>query len=161
MTLLDRVMSKVAVGDDVNCWEWLGSKQPSGYGQITDWTTGKQRTLYAHHVVYEEFHGPRTPGHHIHHTCGNPGCVSPFHLEELTVEDHQKVSPDSHANKTHCPQGHPYDEENTYVKPSTGARECRTCARERMRRRRRPVRDEESGCSRTGGPQSELEKESD
>lgn len=36
--------------------------------------------------------------------------------------------------RTHCPRGHPYDEENTYVIPSSGGRVCRTCARERQRR---------------------------
>lgn len=37
--------------------------------------------------------------------------------------------------KTHCPAGHPYDEENTYVK--NGSRNCRSCHRrdERIRMR--------------------------
>lgn len=34
--------------------------------------------------------------------------------------------------KTHCPQGHPYDEENTYV-AQRGDRQCRICRRERDR----------------------------
>lgn len=37
--------------------------------------------------------------------------------------DHQRA-------KTHCPNGHPYDEENTIVFPSDGRRRCRTCRRE-------------------------------
>jgi len=37
--------------------------------------------------------------------------------------------------RTHCPQGHPYDEENTYVSPA-GARMCRTCHRDRTRETR-------------------------
>jgi hypothetical protein len=33
--------------------------------------------------------------------------------------------------KMHCPQGHPYDEANTYRKPSSpNSRQCRTCARQ-------------------------------
>lgn len=36
--------------------------------------------------------------------------------------------------KTHCPQGHLYDEENTYL--NNGSKQCRTCRRERMRLRR-------------------------
>lgn len=45
--------------------------------------------------------------------------------------------------KTHCPQGHPYDEENTYTNGS--GRHCRKCDRQSHRyskydRRRKPVR---------------------
>jgi len=40
----------------------------------------------------------------------------------------------ANAEKTHCPQGHPYDEANTYRKPR-GDRECRICRRERERAR--------------------------
>ena len=36
------------------------------------------------------------------------------------------------ADKTHCPKGHPYDDENTYVNPNTGSRSCKTCKRERL-----------------------------
>lgn len=35
--------------------------------------------------------------------------------------------------KTHCPHGHEYTPENTYVQPVTGGRTCRTCKREANR----------------------------
>lgn len=38
------------------------------------------------------------------------------------------------AGKTHCPAGHPYDDENTYRSPQ-GRRVCRACRREKARRR--------------------------
>lgn len=37
------------------------------------------------------------------------------------------------ASKTHCPSGHEYSEDNTYV--FDGKRQCRACARERSRER--------------------------
>lgn len=37
-----------------------------------------------------------------------------------------------HDAPTHCPQGHEYDEANTYV-TKIGHRKCRTCRREKMR----------------------------
>lgn len=40
---------------------------------------------------------------------------------------------------THCVHGHPYDEENTRI-DSRGRQNCRTCARENMRRRREAQR---------------------
>lgn len=43
------------------------------------------------------------------------------------------------AQKTHCKHGHPFDEENTYIVPSTGHRNCRTCHIERERKRRARV----------------------
>lgn len=36
---------------------------------------------------------------------------------------------ESNAAKTECPNGHPYDDENTYVRPGDGARLCRECSR--------------------------------
>lgn len=41
----------------------------------------------------------------------------------------------ANARKTHCPQGHPYDEENTYV-TKTGVRQCKTCRKQRARENR-------------------------
>ena len=37
--------------------------------------------------------------------------------------------------RTHCPQGHPYDKENTYVAPGSSKRQCRTCIRDRARKK--------------------------
>jgi len=37
----------------------------------------------------------------------------------------------ANARKTHCPQGHEYTEENTYVSPD-GVRQCRTCRKVRV-----------------------------
>lgn len=37
--------------------------------------------------------------------------------------------------KTHCAKGHPFSPENTWVSPSTGWRDCKTCRREIGRRR--------------------------
>lgn len=38
------------------------------------------------------------------------------------------LNPVPHGERTHCPQGHPYDEENTRYTP-TGGRQCRECRR--------------------------------
>lgn len=39
------------------------------------------------------------------------------------------------AERTHCPEGHPYDEANTYIAPKTGHRQCRTCRKANGARR--------------------------
>jgi hypothetical protein len=43
------------------------------------------------------------------------------------------------AAKTHCPQGHPYDETNTYI-DTDGGRRCRECARAGAAERNRRYR---------------------
>lgn len=44
--------------------------------------------------------------------------------------DKREHGTDHNVVKTHCPKGHPYNEENTYVLPSRpGARYCRACHR--------------------------------
>jgi Transcription factor WhiB len=48
-----------------------------------------------------------------------------------------------HADKTHCPYGHPYNAANTYYTP-TGERRCRIC-RARIARARRRARGVSGG----------------
>jgi hypothetical protein len=64
-------------------------------------------------------------------------------LRLITHREHllrnPKTIPAINAAKTHCPEGHEYNEENTYI-TKKGKRNCRTCNRERNRelyRRRR------------------------
>lgn len=55
-----------------------------------------------------------------------------------------------HAEKTHCPQGHPYDEANTYVHGTS--RYCRECTNRKGReyRARKRQRVVISTCSAQG-----------
>lgn len=62
------------------------------------------------------------------------GCSGSAVLKrlELAGEPRREAFQDFNARKTHCPQGHPYDEENTY-RPPSGGRRCKTCHRDAMR----------------------------
>jgi len=67
------------------CWPWTGANNgPLGYGVA--WTpTGKE---YAHRASYEFYVGPIPDGHVLDHTCRNPPCINPTHLEPvLQVEN--------------------------------------------------------------------------
>lgn len=73
--------------------------------------------------------------------CGELNCVRPDHLEALTRYEYTRVNgrlgfgAKHQLAKTHCPIGHEYSPENTYIN-SKGHRNCRACARDSSKRRR-------------------------
>lgn len=146
-----RFLSKVDRGGPIphrrpelgRCWLWTAYSLPSGYGTFNAWA---RRGLLAHRVSYEIFVGPIPDGFQVDHLCVNPRCVNPVHLEAVTgLENNRRSNSISarHARKSHCKNGHPFDEANTRVS-KRGGRECRTCHRERAREARRMRREAEA-----------------
>ncbi len=112
------------------CWNWLGSKDTKGYGKIN--SGGRfGHPLFAHRVSWELVNGSIPDGLEIDHKCRNRGCVNPDHLEVVTHQENLARS--VRYAPTHCPQGHKYTEENTYV--YKGRRNCRECRRQGYRKR--------------------------
>lgn len=125
----DRFVTKVAVADG-GCWIWTAACT-KGYGQFK--VNGRQ--FSAHRVAYEALVGPIPEGLVIDHLCRQTRCVNPAHMEVVTVAENTRRG-DAGANertKTHCPQGHPYDENNTYLYRGKWRR-CRICSRADTRR---------------------------
>lgn len=116
-----RFVSYVRIGRN-NCWNWQNHLDPNGYGRFV--LDDKNRA--AHRVSYEFFVGPIPNGLHIDHLCDNRGCVNPTHLKPATPKENLRRA---RAKITHCPQGHPYSEENTFL--NRGRRQCRECRRGR------------------------------
>lgn len=112
------------------CRLWTGTLDSDGYGRAS---AGR----LAHRVTYELEVGPIPPGLEIDHLCRNRACVNPDHMEIVTHAINMARS--STATKTECINGHPYDEANTYIRPS-GHRDCRRCSAERQRRYERKRR---------------------
>ncbi|MFF6829588.1 HNH endonuclease [Streptomyces longwoodensis] len=122
-TLLERIMQRTDRSGE--CWLWTGPLDRHGYAEIK--VGGRHRL--AHRLSYESFVGPIPPGLVIDHKCRVRHCLNPAHLEPVTNRENilRGVGPAAkNAVKTHCPQGHPYDDANTIIRPQ-GNRRCRAC----------------------------------
>jgi hypothetical protein len=115
------------------CWLWTAATNADGYGLL--WR-GNRSYLMAHRASYELHVGPIPEGLTIDHLCRNRRCINPAHLEPVTNRTNVLRGAGitaQNAAKTHCIHGHPYDEQNTYLRRD-GARACRICKREVQRR---------------------------
>jgi len=115
------------------CWEWIGCLNESGYGILNI----NRRLVRAHRYSYEIHVGAIPEGLTLDHLCRNPACVRPDHLEPVTLKENcrrgvRDLIPhySGQAAKTHCPKGHPYNDENTYYNKK-GHRTCRSCLLQR------------------------------
>jgi hypothetical protein len=70
-----------------SCWMWVGSRSKHGYGKFQPIFPV---TIGAHRLSYELFKGPIPFGLHIDHTCSNPSCINPEHLEAVTVAENNR-----------------------------------------------------------------------
>jgi hypothetical protein len=122
------------------CWLWTGAKFPSGYGAF--WLEGK--TERAHVASWKILKGPVPEGMEIDHKCRRVDCVNPEHLEPVTHQENidrteKGARGSKNAAKTHCKNGHPYDDANTILaKNQFGGpkRDCRICTNKNKQQRR-------------------------
>lgn len=126
-TLRERFDAKVKENGESGCWIWTGSHDGANYGRIS--LNGKP--AQASRVAYTLYRGPIPEGqvldHHLYPEggCIGPACVNPSHL--LPTTQSENASRNAWSRKTHCPQGHPYNIENTVVEKTRKGRLARRC----------------------------------
>jgi len=142
LTIAEKFWSRVDPSGD--CWIWQGGQYHKGYGVFSTgtWRKGNRQRFTAHRFAWEFENGSIPTGMSVLHRCDNPPCVRLSHLFLGTVKDNQQDMSykgrgrNGRTERTHCPQGHPYDEENTYIYPVTGYRQCRACQAQQREHRR-------------------------
>lgn len=134
----ERFWSKVRIAES-GCWEWQGKKW-EGYGTFCLQRKPGQKNnshVKAHRWSYEYCIGPIPEGLEPDHTCRNPACVNPAHIEPVLpiVNKYRGNSPCTlHAMKVFCIRGH----KNWHFR-TDGGRECIDCKRWRNALRYNPT----------------------
>jgi hypothetical protein len=140
-TIEQRFFAKVVEQD--GCWLWTAALDQSGYGLFSGRPGGV--SIRAHIWSYEFFVGEIPPGLELDHLCHTADkscmgggfdihrrCCNPEHLEP--VSSLVNAQRGRGAKRSHCPQGHLYSIENTYLNPK-GAQVCRICRKNEMESR--------------------------
>jgi hypothetical protein len=86
VSVAERLMARIRYQGD--CWEWTGSLNGKGYGQIN--IKGGNVPSLVHRTSYAEFVGPIPEGLDVLHKCDNPLCFKPSHLFLGTHADNMK-----------------------------------------------------------------------
>lgn len=125
---VQRAMRKIVVIPS-GCWLWEGPVHPKGYAQ----TNYRGETVRIHRKLYELAHNvDLTPEQFVCHKCDVRNCINPAHIwlgdAARNNQDAGKKGRHHNSVKTHCPYGHAYDAENTYITPA-GLRNCKACSR--------------------------------
>lgn len=122
-----------------DCFIWVGGKTRKGWRGYAIYKLKDSPAFVLHRRLWLDHRGPLTADQQLDHLCRNRACINLDHLEPVSLHENNVIRGTGLAAqnylKTECPQGHPYDDVNTFV-DKTGRRHCRECSRQQVRKRR-------------------------
>ena len=83
MSLLERIMARVVIDPVKGCWIFQGARTNRGYAKIYY----KGRLRLVHRALFEDMHGELPDDIDVRHSCDNPPCCNPDHLDPVTVRE--------------------------------------------------------------------------
>jgi hypothetical protein len=116
------------------CLEWTGRVDKDGYGRSSE----EGFDYMAHRRIYQLTNGSIPIELELDHKCRNRLCVNVVHLEP--VPKGTNLARRKMPRADHCPSGHEYTTDNTYVDPK-GFPHCRLCNKASQARRRKKAKD--------------------
>lgn len=86
-SLTQLMWARMDVRGSDDCWPWLGTIKPGGYGSMTFGA----KAYNAHRLVYETLIGPVPEGLVLDHRCESKACVNPRHLQPVSHTENLKL----------------------------------------------------------------------
>lgn len=109
------------------CWIWKGAKDKDGYGV----TTYNSKYIHAHRLALILKSPNLDQGLKALHKCNIKPCINPDHLYwgDASQNAIDSVNANTHvrARKTHCKNGHEFNEYNTRYHTSKKGKFQRMC----------------------------------
>lgn len=125
---LERALARFTI-DESGCWLWSGSRGDGGYAKLSV----NNKNVFVHRFIYQNLVGPIPEGLELDHVrargCTHRHCINPDHLEPVTSSQNTQRGKSMIRHEL-CVNGHPFDDDNTYVSPR-GFRVCRACLKAR------------------------------
>ena len=144
----ERFSGKYTIDKATECWEWGGSLNKGGYGQMSI----NNRPYLSHRISCAIYKKDFNDALVVDHICRNRKCCNPDHLRMVTTRvnctENSKSISSANKSKTHCKQGHEFTKGNTKWRwvdkeRTKRTRVCRECNKKWDKKKNNPTPNKE------------------